>query len=301
MDELNTEACDIEETGGVTEQSEKPQTVCRDCSFSVYEGDTQTGCLLGNIEKLAENGAEIVESYDETGREFNVINDRLCVFWRHPQWEEIPYVKKLGKEVAAQEESSLRFSIMLYLDENSTIQQVSKTVTSIIEQDKPPVGLHFMNKSMIKPSDLVKEGARFTKTINKKFQDQGLSQYAFCAKRYWKVDQIKDPESDIYRCLDLCIQSIKPGLCTHYALFNSGYEIPANFISSINDFVNVEMKRFLVILPESGEDGLVAQTHMHKSIGGNKQKMFTEKMVSVCEDQECSYLVKNLSEIIPQE
>ena len=94
MDELNTEACDIEETGGVTEQSEKPQTVCRDCSFSVYEGDTQTGCLLGNIEKLAENGAEIVESYDETGREFNVINDRLCVFWRHPQWEESPKYRR---------------------------------------------------------------------------------------------------------------------------------------------------------------------------------------------------------------
>ena len=43
MDELNTEACDTQETGGVTEQSEKPQTVCRDCSFSVYEGDTPKG------------------------------------------------------------------------------------------------------------------------------------------------------------------------------------------------------------------------------------------------------------------
>ena len=45
--------------------SNEPETICRDCAFSVYDGDTQTGCLLGKIDKFDAQDTEILEVYDD--------------------------------------------------------------------------------------------------------------------------------------------------------------------------------------------------------------------------------------------
>jgi len=45
--------------------SNEPETICRDCAFSVYEGETQTACSLGKTDKFEEQGTEVLAVYDE--------------------------------------------------------------------------------------------------------------------------------------------------------------------------------------------------------------------------------------------
>lgn len=51
-------------------------TSCKLCHFAKYEGITQTGCMLGRIDKFR-NHSEVIEAYDHD-KEFYVIKDRLC-------------------------------------------------------------------------------------------------------------------------------------------------------------------------------------------------------------------------------
>jgi len=287
-----------EQPTGIAEESERPQTACRDCCFAKYEESTQTGCEIGKLDLLAENGAEIIEAYDETNREFFVVDGRVCVFWREPEWEDREHVRKIGKTAAANLEVSTRFAAIVYMDKDTTVEDVQRTVDSLSKQNPIPFGLYFSNNSEVKPSKLADIGGRFASKANESSKRQGVLHYNFCGKRTWKIDQIKEEDADLLRCLDITVQKISANSCNYYALFKAGYEVPESFTSSISSFINDKMERFLALIPDKGENGLVAQVHMHKSIGGNSKKPFVDKIKNVCKEQKCEYLVKNLSEVI---
>ena len=63
------------------DKSNEAETICRDCAFAVYDEDSQTGCSIGKLDKFEEQGAEIIEVYDETNKEFFVVMGRVCVHW----------------------------------------------------------------------------------------------------------------------------------------------------------------------------------------------------------------------------
>jgi len=59
------------------------QTACKDCLFAVYDGNTQTDCSMGRIEKWREKDA-VIEAYDND-KEFFVING-VCNTVRQGNW-----------------------------------------------------------------------------------------------------------------------------------------------------------------------------------------------------------------------
>ena len=44
-------------------------TSCRDCAFAEYTKGTQVGCEFNRIESYKNSGAEVLEAYDENGKE----------------------------------------------------------------------------------------------------------------------------------------------------------------------------------------------------------------------------------------
>ena len=58
------------------------KTNCRDCTFSIYEGQTQTGCEANRIDTFRDQGY-LVEAYDEE-KEFYLI-ERLCNLSTHDE------------------------------------------------------------------------------------------------------------------------------------------------------------------------------------------------------------------------
>src|SRR4051812_45459364 len=96
----------LEHKNLVVEQS------CKDCVFREYLDDEskQSGCALGRLEKLARNGATIVE---EGG--YKKIMGRYCSAKRGEDWVKGKEVDKL--ELAVRSEILIRTEVYVYLDD----------------------------------------------------------------------------------------------------------------------------------------------------------------------------------------
>ena len=45
-------------------------TSCRDCAFAKYTKGTQVGCEFDRVQSYRDSGAEVLEAYDDNGKEF---------------------------------------------------------------------------------------------------------------------------------------------------------------------------------------------------------------------------------------
>ena len=281
---MNTETKD-----GILEQADKPQTACRDCAFAEYDDNTQTGCKLGKLEKFRQNGASVKEVFDETNKEYFVVDGRFCVFWRRPSWLKQNEVVKLGAEKAARKEVQARFAAVVHISDGSSLKDVEKTVNSLLKQSPQPEKLVFTNSSSIKPSKLVVLGKHFS--VNLKIpKERGCN--------YWKIEQIKEEGVNFLRAIDIAVKGLSANDQNYYCCFNAGFEVPEDFTNKVDDSINEDMNRFLLLTSEN-EDGFVGQIHMHKSIGGNHGKNFVDKMKSVTEEQKCPHLIQKIADIVP--
>ena len=258
--------------------SNEPETICRDCAFSVYEGETQTACSLGKIDKFEEQGTEVLEVYDEEKKEFYVIKGRVCVFWRGGEWREKHEGRK-DWEAIVNKETMVRMDANIYLDKNSTLQDLDKTMTSLQKGVLKPTQLTIINNhSSIEKLTLARVGMK-----------SGFK---------WRIENIQDDgEADRYRCIDISIRKTSAKDCNYYFVFDAGKTVPKDFIADINKSLNVDMNRFLALKSEDG-NGDVGQIHMHKQMGGNRDKRFLDKIDTTTRSQGCNHLLQNTSEIV---
>tara|TARA_R110000824_G_scaffold9415_4_gene42157 strand:+ start:47028 stop:47903 length:876 start_codon:yes stop_codon:yes gene_type:complete len=276
--------------------SDEPETICRDCAFAVYDGKTQTGCSLEKIEKFKKQGAEILEVYDEENKEFFVIKGRVCVFWRGGEWQEKNKGRKDWEDIV-NKETMTRMEAIIYLDKNSTLMDLDKTVTSLQTGIFKPMNLTMINNhSSIEKMILARVG-----------MESSLK---------WRVENIRDPASEDdtgentdefnpdyefperYRCVDIALQKSRAKECNYYFIFDAGKTVPKNFISDISNSINIDMNRFLALRGDENGDGDVGQVHMHKQMGGNRTKRFLDKIENTTKSQGCPQLLQNTSEIV---
>ena len=271
------------------------QAVCRDCSFAVYdeEHDTQTGCKLNKIEKFRERGCTVTPAYDETGKDFFIIENRFCVFWREKGWEEddrfqVPKNKRSDSQLATRVRHDVRtkFFTIIYIDQSHSLADLKKTANSIKSGLLRPKQVMFCdNHSKIEMKDILK--------------------IAKNSGGIWGVERIAEKDASKQRCVDICMKKAKSKDHVFYSFFESGHKVDKNFHSDIDNAINDELMAFLCLYPEGdydkGElpDGFVGQVHIHKQIGGNcDSKSFLDKIKNVTEGQKCPHLVKPISEIV---
>jgi hypothetical protein len=74
------------------------KTSCKDCIFSVYHKNTQTGCLVDRIETYKNIDKDLViEAYDNE-KEFFVVN-RFCNYYQNSSWNNgIPDTNKIRNQ-----------------------------------------------------------------------------------------------------------------------------------------------------------------------------------------------------------
>ena len=121
----------------------------------------------------------------------------------------------------------------------------------------------------------------------------------------WGIESVAEDKASKQRCVDICVKKAKSKDHVFYSFFESGYKVPKNFHSDIDNAINDELMTFLSLYPEGnydkGElpDGFVGQVHIHKQIGGNgDSKSFLDKIKNVTESQKCPNLVKPLTQVV---
>ena len=148
--------------------------------------------------------------------------------------------------------------------------------------------LSLLNSNLI---ILISLGKDFS--VNLLFPKQGGE-----SKTYWKIEQIKEDKASFSRCVDIAIKGVSANEQNYYCSFVAGFQVPKDFIHKIDVALNDDMKRFL-LLTAQGNNGQVAQVHMHKSIQGNYTKPFLDKMKTVTEEQKCPQLIQKVTDIVP--
>lgn len=60
-------------------------TSCKNCVFSIFDNNTQTGCFTKYLDRYRDNHEEILEVFDDN-KEFYVINNKKCLGYRENSW-----------------------------------------------------------------------------------------------------------------------------------------------------------------------------------------------------------------------
>jgi len=259
------------------QSSNEAETVCRDCTFAVYEGETQTACALGNLDKLEKQGADIIEVYDETNKEFYVVKGRVCVAWRGSDWRE-KHKDRTDLEKIVARETMIRMDANIYMDKDTTLADVETTILSLKDNLIKPAQITLLNN--------------FSK-IDRPTMARICTHSGF----KWRVENIQEGDVDKLRCIDIAIRKLNANELNYYCVFDAGRKIPVNFISDINNSLNKDMNRFLALRGEDG-NGDVGQILIHKRIGGNRDKSFLDKIEHTTRSQGCPNLLQKTSEIV---
>lgn len=264
-------------------------TSCKDCIFAIYNDKTQVGCQYDKIDKLKNNGLDIVDSYDDD-KEFFVINNHACMTYR-----EKSFLKERTLEEAkieARERSSVRVGCLVLIKENSwqNDNDIVKTIDSICNQTKQFSEVIFCANPEVQPS-------RIMKILNDKK-----------VKFKWSIRHILDDEYVGDVSINIAMQKTN---CIYMSVFNSNYSIPSTFVEEIDFALNDKMERFLLLEPvDSENNGLTFQSFVFNVLRGNEEatikdneektaNTIVEKIKYVATSQNLISMIKKCEEICP--
>ena len=120
-------------------------TSCKDCVFAIYNDNTQTDCSMNMIEKYQNKGSKIIEAYDDE-KEFFIINERKCIWYRVPSWfnqfedanDSLEY-----RVTKAKEFNQINYMMLIDL-KLFTIEELEKTFIEISNLDIKPKRIIFL-------------------------------------------------------------------------------------------------------------------------------------------------------------
>lgn len=259
-------------------------TVCRDCVFASYEGNTQTGCRLGKLELLVANGGKPDSGFDydeeayqeqvderlnsgmtleeaesleptpiEGGRTFSIVQGRSCLWCRHAEGEWAKQFPEEKWEEQVLSEVKLRMDYLVPVEDES-LEDILLTLGSIARQSlKTGVTHILLTTKKFKAFEVIR--AVNARSLGLDYQVRTLHEDC-------------KPGGAVPRVIDIELNTLDYRKAVYYAVFRPGYRVPNSFAASIDSFLHEKLGRFLVLLPKWGQ-GLVVMTRMHQLVGGN--------------------------------
>lgn len=265
----------------------KLHTSCKDCIFAIYDDEkkTQKGCQFNKIEKLKGNGVKVVESFDDE-KEFFVLDNHACMTYR----KNLLPNKTIEEQIEiAKNQAMPRIDCVITVESNE-IGDLEKTIITLIKQEIQFNEIIFCVLSKIKPSQIIS-------IINK---NNG--------KFKWSIKQIVDEYWTGSKAINIAVQKSRS---TYASVFNSGFEIPVNFVKEMTNSLAEEMKRFIMLNPiDEKSNGLTIQVYAFNALRGNEEayvddekskpvNSFVEKISYIAASQNLTNLIKDCEEICP--
>lgn len=241
------------------------ETKCEPCVFATLENGEQVGCQLGRIGKFKQQG--LVEPDGDTYYKIN----SFCNACRNSYWAE----KQEDIFESIEEEIAVKCDIMI-VAENSTKSEILETINSV----KGKVIIYPNKLFIILNSPDIKIVQLFD-DINSLLKDTGIK---------FEIMKVVDKEKPMLEHVDNAVEKSKS---QYYGLFKAGNRVPEDFLQTINDLLNVELSRFVMINASDKYNGLVVQNHIHKALRGNKDgATIDEKIKWLANEQDNKSLIK---------
>lgn len=246
-------------------------TNCRDCAFAVYSGKTQTECSANVLERYRKNGADVIEVYDDTEKEFFVINDKLCPHHREKEWAKQYSKSELLNIVNSQIKSP--YHIILVYSQDCNLEDLSRTVASLSNQFNPPNIVSVLN--MKQTESIYKINMEFEKILTD-HED----------KFDWRIQNILDPETTVRQGIDLTIDGTYFKFSfPYYIVFECGFEVPDDFSKEIHNSIAFDGKQVVFASPlEKTLNGMLVNRMLHRKHTGNAFNVNIEDKLEAFEE-----------------
>lgn len=256
-------------------------TSCGDCIFAVRDGDKQTGCEFDRLDGFYENGAIIVEQEHPTKHHKHfVVLGRFCNACRNHEWGDRHPVQEW--EDIVRKEFSVRVSMIIYMDNSTSLSDLSRTLESIRYQNPAPHGIYVVanNPSL--------EARVFVNL----FRSMKLP----CK---WEFRHMQPDDDGMYPgsgyAVDMTLKTCKS---TYYSLCTAGFVYPSNYLATIENAINQDMVRFIALLPmDDAGNGLVVQTSLHNYVHGNKEVSIAQKLLEISSEEKTQHMIKRFEDL----
>ena len=229
---------------------------CRQCVFAEHDDTGQTSCKLDRASKLG------IEEKDENN--FFVLS-RFCTTYRPEDWlKTLSVDDSLDINNAVMKEIHPRvgfFVIMDYSVESEALEKLKTTIEDIKNQELIDA------RYVVVINDRVEYNQDIYRIIEPMF-DFDVTEYHLLQTK----EKISAPATTI----DQAFNHAKNGYV--YVTY-AGKSIDRSLIAKIHKRINIDMKRLVVIKPESGVDKLLFQTALFKFVNGNKTKLYQDETV----------------------
>lgn len=206
--------------------------------------------------EIFKNNINVIEAYDDD-KEFYILEDAEC-----------PFKNKTN---------DIHIAYQIIIISNSNIDDMRTTIISAFNQNPRPCHITIIRK--------------FADTIRPRDYVDLMQEY----EEYWKwrIENIVDPIISDLSCVDLVIDFEPQPI---YSIFYSGFKIPHNTFSVLNNkILHFELKA-ITLLGNSTGNGFTSYSSIHSSLSGNAETSYIEKLK---EHIECQTLLQSISSIVP--
>ena len=227
-------------------------TVCKNCLFAIYDGDTQIGCHFGRTDKVDNHEVyELVEAED-TDKKFYILNNHICPYQRTESWvhsDDKDIIDKVQKEVY------MPWGAILFYRHNG-IDSVEERITELKSQRIPPkVVALVIDAQDINP-------------------DHFKSLYQMMEDNFdlWYLQRVIQQDLPDRFTADLCFDKMKKNRFMFYSYFESTQPIDLNYYDKIHKFVIDDMNTYGIIKHKNDDNNIQHVTISkiaHQKYGGN--------------------------------
>lgn len=229
-------------------------TSCSKCVFADYTENVQIGCRANAIDKLKNNGGEIIEYVGENTTSL-IIGNRICPFLREPPWNlTFEETRRL---------LTLKYDIIICAGYTNNIEQLSKALNNIAAFKLKPQNVIVANQmANVKPSEIIAT----------------LNEYNI----NWRLETILENDASIGRYIDLCSLKLK----SPYFLSMMCYlPIDENYTKNIDTILYDNLEQLLLV--HSGLDfhGMFISTRLFRTLQGNNSQCVIEKVIDLESEQ----------------
>jgi hypothetical protein len=256
-------------------------TSCKNCYFAEYKDNTQTGCCLDRLEKYKNINAEVIEAYDDD-KEFYVIQDKICVYYRNHE-----FIEELGlsdsEDILRTIKSELHapYHLILFFRENDTQADLEKCIQGASNQKIKPKVFTVINK--------------FNRHVEASKIMEIVNHYGF---DYWRIQNAANLEFEWDRDLiDLSYDSTKKHKYLFYTVFETLQGIPFSFSEEIHDSMYEDLQVFSCLLPNKNENGLTVLRIAQEKYSGSSFGIKVEEKIKFYDDD--SHLIKKVEDLCP--
>lgn len=222
-------------------------TSCKECIFAIKDGNTQTGCELGRLEKFRKKEIDVVEAHDGEAEFYGLLT--WCNAYRREPWSIANKDEDLVALVKSETAPNVNFIILV----NKTMDGLENTIDSILKQKQ-------ISACRILVAHMGKEEDVPYVDLIEKCKDLIGDSVGF------KV-QNQIPSLSQREAIDEAFSALLAG---YYTVLECGKEAPEDLLKVIQDSLHEDMKNVGFIEGYDGINGLTVQCVLHKFLYGNK-------------------------------